>query len=724
MQSTSVAREPGAQRPHRIFTWAAHVGVWAIAILGVAVALFMLGQFIFYRFTRSMTNDAFVESHIVNLSAEVEGLVTRVHVEEHELVRAGQVLVELDHVPAGRELNLATAKRSVAETTLAFEQATLERLEQQFPRQVAVAEKDLAVAESELNQFSTQLRLTTDDVEKAIAEAAAAVASARAVLVKTTEDYDRYKKLFEQKSVPQRRFEDATRDFRTAQADLDAVQAKLGKAESDRMKIEIAQLVVTQKQRARERSEEQLRLAKLIELEIDEQRKQVAYRKAQVEQAQRDEDTVRTKLQYTRVVAPFDAVVVRRFRNPGDHAPVGSPILSVYDPELVYITAYLEEERLEGVSPGNPVRIWLDAISGSLNGRVVWIDRATGANFALVPRIVFTSMLLQPDCPDQEQRRPFDFPGFVLLLFWVACMMLALFRFQKWGWQTSSGFWLVSSLGLLALTAFFVRELTFPEPLLDLRLFAIPRFALCVSIKAIFDTNFLVIVPLLTIYLAVTRDYMRSTAGLVFLPAVVAMGTSLALGARYGHRGNRRIRLIFGLATMAAGSWLLSDLDLFTDKRWTAFAVAVLGFGAGMVASPAVCIPLEGLDQQQVASSASIKNLFRVGPSFVGSGLISILIERHTDARFDSMRQLVTPNRPPTVDVYRGLADYFTLHGYNPGDAAAAASREISQFLRDNATVYADQAAFQYLAILAALGAALACLLRQISPDAPGPKRG
>ncbi|HEV3344083.1 MAG TPA: HlyD family secretion protein [Pirellulales bacterium] len=387
VETSAAARDLGG-RLHRLFTWAARVGVWAVAVLGVVVAVIMLGQYVFYRFTRSMTNDAFVESHIVNLSVQVEGLITRVHVEEHDLVRGGQVLAELDHVPAARELEAATAKRSVAEATLAFEQATLERLEQQFPRKVSVAEKDLAVADSELSQFKTQLRLTTDDVEKAIAEAAAAVASARAVLVKATEDYDRYKKLFEQKSVPQRRFEDATRDFRTTQAELDATQAKLAKAESDRMKIEIAELVIAQKQRVRERAEEQLRLAKLIELEIDEQRKQVAYREAQVEQAKRDEDTVRTRLQYTRVVAPFDAVVVRRFRNPGDHAPVGSPILSVYDPELVYVTAYLEEERLEGVAPGNPVHIWLDAISGSLNGRVVWIDRATGANFALVPRDV------------------------------------------------------------------------------------------------------------------------------------------------------------------------------------------------------------------------------------------------------------------------------------------------------------------------------------------------
>jgi membrane fusion protein (multidrug efflux system) len=382
------AGRPGGQPRRGLFHWAARVGVWGMALLGVVVAVMMLGEFVFYRFARSMTNDAFVESHIVNLSAEVEGLITRVHVEEDDRVHGGQVVAELDPVPAARELELATAKRSVAEAMLAFEQAALERLEQQFPRRVAVAEKDVAVADSELAQAATQLRLTTAVVEKAISQAAAAVAAARAMLVKAKEDYDRYKTLFEQRSVPERRFEDATRDFRTAQADLDAATAKLERAEADRQQIEIARLGVAQKERTRERAEENLRLAKLIALEVDEQRQQVAYRKAQVEQARREEDTVRTRLQYTRVVAPFDAVVVRRFRNPGDHAPVGSPILSVYDPELVYITAYMEEERLEGVAPGNPVRIWVDAISGTLNGRVVWIDRATGANFALVPRDV------------------------------------------------------------------------------------------------------------------------------------------------------------------------------------------------------------------------------------------------------------------------------------------------------------------------------------------------
>jgi membrane fusion protein, multidrug efflux system len=364
------------------------LGGWAFAVLGIVVGAGMIGQFAFYRFTRSMTNDAFVESHIVHLSPQVGGLITRVLVEEHDRVKAGQVIAEIDPTPHQRELDLAAAKREVAEATLKLEEATLDRMIQEYPRKVALAEKDLAVAESLLTQAETQLKLTTQEVDQEIRQARAAVDSVNAVLTKTREDYDRYKKLFEEQSVPERKFQDATRDYRMTEADLDSARSKLSKAETERLQVEIAQLGVVQKGRARERAAEQVRLARLGELLIDEQRRIVDQRRAQVAEASRSEESVRTSLQYTKIVAPFDAVIVRRYRNPGDHGPVGATVLSLYDPELVYVTAYMEEERLEGIAPGNPARVWCDAISGPMEGRVVWIERATGANFALLPRDV------------------------------------------------------------------------------------------------------------------------------------------------------------------------------------------------------------------------------------------------------------------------------------------------------------------------------------------------
>ncbi|MDR3638506.1 MAG: HlyD family efflux transporter periplasmic adaptor subunit [Isosphaeraceae bacterium] len=363
-------------------------GIWCIGALGAVVGLAVVAEFAYYRFTKSMTNDAFVESHIVQLALLEAGVLTRVMVEEHDTVKAGQLLAEVDPVPLRRAVEEATAKRNVAGATLKFEEATLERLEQEHPRKVAVAEKELASAAAACEEARSLLKMTVQDVDKVVNVARAEESAAKAVLANTKEEFDRFSQLFAEKSAPERRLQDATREHRTAQAKAEVARAKVEKAEADREQVEIARRSLDQRLRAREKAAETLRLAELGNLEIEVQKQQVELRREEVKQAARTEAMVRTRLQNARIVAPFDGVVVRRYRNPGDHAPLGASVLSIYDPELVYVTAYLEEDRLQGVAPGNRVRVWADAFPGVLQGRVVWIGQATGSNFALLPRDV------------------------------------------------------------------------------------------------------------------------------------------------------------------------------------------------------------------------------------------------------------------------------------------------------------------------------------------------
>jgi membrane fusion protein (multidrug efflux system) len=105
-------------------------------------------------------------------------------------------------------------------------------------------------------------------------------------------------------------------------------------------------------------------------------------------QARRDLDQALLNLRYTRLVAPFPGVVVKRYLNLGDFASPGVAILSMYNPDLIYVTANLEETRLPGVAPGNPVELQMDAFAEPFRGRVVWIDKSSGAQFALMPRNV------------------------------------------------------------------------------------------------------------------------------------------------------------------------------------------------------------------------------------------------------------------------------------------------------------------------------------------------
>jgi membrane fusion protein, multidrug efflux system len=88
------------------------------------------------------------------------------------------------------------------------------------------------------------------------------------------------------------------------------------------------------------------------------------------------------------VRSPTSGVIVKRYRHLGDFAPAGATLLSMYDPASLYVEANLEETRLPGVAPGNSVRVEIDAFDRPFAGRVVWINKSTGAQFALMPRNV------------------------------------------------------------------------------------------------------------------------------------------------------------------------------------------------------------------------------------------------------------------------------------------------------------------------------------------------
>ncbi|MBY0525229.1 MAG: HlyD family secretion protein [Gemmataceae bacterium] len=357
----------------------------AVLLAGVPFAIVWIA----YRFTHSITDDAFVESHLVNIAAQqVSGHIVEALVEEHDRIKKGQLLCVIDPKPYKDALDVAQAKLSVAEANLAFEESVLDRLRKEVPRRVAIAEKEFAVAKADNAKAKHHLELTKQDVEKIIEEAKNAVAAARAVVVQADEDYKRYAKLYQEKSVPERKFEEATKVWKTSKADLGSAEARLQRAQANEIQVKVAEQALEATSHNAMKASESVALAEVGFLQIKEAERQRDVKKALVEEAQRHLDVARTNLGYTRIVAPFDGVVAKRYRRLGDFAPIGVPILTVYNTELKYVTANLEETRLEGVSPGNTVRIDVDAFDKPFRGRVIFVGRATGAKFSLVPRDV------------------------------------------------------------------------------------------------------------------------------------------------------------------------------------------------------------------------------------------------------------------------------------------------------------------------------------------------
>jgi membrane fusion protein (multidrug efflux system) len=364
--------------------------LWLGALLAlVALAIPFISSWWSFRLTHSITEDAFVEAHIVNVAPQtVSGHLVRFLVEENDRVEQGQVLAEIDPVPYRDQVNIARSKVETARAELRRQEAALARLRLEVPIQIEIARRSHAAAVADQARAKDALKLTEDEVEHGIEEAKAGLESANADLLLAQQEYTRFTNLEKVEAVPLRRAQEVTRSRDAAEAHRKLAAAKLARAQADRTRIEVAKRTLEAAEKTTQKAAQGVDLAETGNAQIREVELLTAVKKEDVDDARRALEAAEDNLRFTQVRAPFPGVIVKRYRHLGDFASPGVSILSMYNPDLIYVTANLEETRLRGVAPGNLVELQLDAFAEPFSGRVVWIDKSTGAQFALMPRNV------------------------------------------------------------------------------------------------------------------------------------------------------------------------------------------------------------------------------------------------------------------------------------------------------------------------------------------------
>jgi multidrug resistance efflux pump len=91
----------------------------------------------------------------------------------------------------------------------------------------------------------------------------------------------------------------------------------------------------------------------------------------QVRQARTMLDQARLDLAYTTVTAPADGMITNLRLSVGQYVNRGSPVMSFIEGNSVWLTAYLRENQLGKVAPGNKVRVAFDLLPGRVfDGKV------------------------------------------------------------------------------------------------------------------------------------------------------------------------------------------------------------------------------------------------------------------------------------------------------------------------------------------------------------------
>jgi len=341
---------------------------------------------------RQVTDDAYVRGDVTPLSAQIEGDVRRVPVDDFQRVKKGEVLVEIE--------------------------------DDDYRARVAQAEADLQAAKAEARGIEAEarsrrwkLQRAVEDLDNQIALLHARVAAlekSKAALTLAQIDFSRAKQLLGTPAESRQEYDRAQKALSTADAqvnealaqvyqarvslglpaqpssgeDLGQVPPNLDETFSSVLEAQ-ADLIQSAAQLGVVHSFDQSPKQMLDEFakqgDIDRYFAKLTTEAPAVKQAEAKLDLAKINLGYTRITAPAGGEVSERDVRAGQYVHAGTQVIAVV-PDNIWVVANYKETQLTHVAIGQRAEIRVDTFPGiAINAIVDSIAPASGAQFSLLP---------------------------------------------------------------------------------------------------------------------------------------------------------------------------------------------------------------------------------------------------------------------------------------------------------------------------------------------------
>ncbi len=262
-----------------------------------------------------------------------------------------------------------------------------------------------------------------------------------------------------------------------------------------------------------------------------------------------------------------------------------------------------------------------------------WFGSIFLVNVPIVAATVLGGQLLIPRL-DRPAARRFDTPGVLVSTVGVTLLVLAIIQGPQWGWASPATLGCFAAAALI-LAAFTLLELRTAEPLLDVRVFALPRFtagAAAISVQFFCLFGFIFVV---TQYFQFVKGYGTLSAGVHTLPFAVVSAVVTPVGAVLALRVGIRPVVTVGLVGMAAGL-VLAGTTMTPQAAYVGpivTAMVVLAFGFSLITAPSTEAVMGSLAPEQVGAGAAVNNTTRelggtLGVAVLGSVFASAYAPR------------------------------------------------------------------------------------------------
>ncbi len=256
------------------------------------------------------------------------------------------------------------------------------------------------------------------------------------------------------------------------------------------------------------------------------------------------------------------------------------------------------------------------------------------------------------------KRPPLDWVGLTLIAVAVVGLLSTIANGDRDGW-TSDKALLRLFIALAAAVLFIWWERRHPFPALNLRVFGHWQFASAGVIIACVGTAIYGSTYLVPIFVQIVQNYSPTAAGVMMIPAGMAMVVGFPIAGRLSDRYDARLLIGFGTICFGLSMYLMSGLSASTPY-WVFVGWIILSrVGISFCMPPANTTAIRGVPANLLANATGAASfMMQMGGSF-GVSALAIFLERRMVFHGDHLSSAITESN----------AEFLYQHQLNTLDA-------------------------------------------------------
>jgi membrane fusion protein (multidrug efflux system) len=347
---------------------------------GIVIVVLVAGFFVWRHLSpRESTDDAQIAGHVAPVAARVGGAVKAVHVGDNQVVKAGDVLVEIDP----RDSQIALAK---AQADLAAAEAAARAAHTDVPIASTTTSSQLSSANASTGNAEANVQATSREVDAArakVGSAHARLSEAQANAKKVSQDLERLRPLVAKDEISKQQFDAAVAADEAAKATVTSAQSAVTEAEAN---VAVAEARQRQSEGQLDQAKAQARAAATAPQQVALTAARADTADAQVQQARAAVDAASLNLERATIRAATDGVVSRKSVEAGQVIQPGQALMLLTSLSDVWVVANFKETQLGHMQVGQEAEVEVDAFGGkTFIGKIESIAAATGSTFSLLP---------------------------------------------------------------------------------------------------------------------------------------------------------------------------------------------------------------------------------------------------------------------------------------------------------------------------------------------------